>query len=459
MTWDNKVPTQEQDQRTYDNTSEARRSLIVSDDSNKINVQNPLPCDGDSVYTKDIDLENSDNGDFSGSVYDYFNSLHSVNSNSTTDNPKIIKIMFERTIYSHAIGFGCDDLTNGFGDNITIKLLGSGESVRFSKTFTQTDPNSFLAEFGPKAFNGVQIEFNTSDEVCLSNLTISKAFDVNATLHGTDPNGNIQQVLVSKDGYLSIEDNSDGLSISEGNITGKSFIHKFGNAPDFGEGDGEVDIWDGSNDADIAQMTYFYSSIADIDTISSSNSNDTTEIEIIGLNSNYEEITQTITLNGQNKVTLTTPLLRVFRMKNIGSVDLLGNIYIYPDTAITAGVPDDTSNVRAIINNSNNQTEMAIYTVPAGKTGYMRSFYATTAGASKDTNYIIKLKQRPFGQVFQLKHRSSLADNGTSNFNHKYYEPEVIPEKSDVVITAEMTATGATGGSVSAGFDIVLVDN
>ena len=57
-----------------------------------VGVQNPFPTDGDSIYVKDLDLTISDNGDFSGSVTDYFDSLISFNSNVTSDNPKIIKL-------------------------------------------------------------------------------------------------------------------------------------------------------------------------------------------------------------------------------------------------------------------------------------------------------------------------------------------------------------------------------
>ena len=74
-------------------------------------IQNPIPADGDSIYVKDLDLRYCDNGDFSGSVTDYFDSLKTVNTNTTSDNPKIIKLWFKRTVYSHAIGFGCDNLS------------------------------------------------------------------------------------------------------------------------------------------------------------------------------------------------------------------------------------------------------------------------------------------------------------------------------------------------------------
>ena len=42
-----------------------------------IDVQNPLPTDGDSVYEKDIWLDESSSINFSGSVTDLFNNLHS----------------------------------------------------------------------------------------------------------------------------------------------------------------------------------------------------------------------------------------------------------------------------------------------------------------------------------------------------------------------------------------------
>ena len=42
---------------------------------------------------------------------------------------------------------------------------------------------------------------------------------------------------------------------------------------------------------------------------------------------------------------------------------------------------------------------MALYTIPAGKTGYLTRGYASTAGANKSTNYIIKYFAREVGGV------------------------------------------------------------
>ncbi|MCP4365426.1 MAG: hypothetical protein GY800_09040 [Planctomycetes bacterium] len=436
-----------------------RKLQLMDEDQKDVGVQHPLSTNGDSVYVKDIDVDNSDNGGFSGEVTNYFDSLKSVNSDASTSNPKSIKLWFNRTLYSHGIGFGCDDLAKGFGASITIKLLGSGEAVRYTKTFTAADPNSFLAEFGPKVFNGCILEFNSAAEVCLSNITIAKSIETKASLHGVDPNGDVREVTVTEGGSLAIEDNSSGLSIAEGKVPGKTFIHKFGSAPQFDKNDGFVTVWDGAEEGEPYEaMVPTYSTTDDIDYIVAENNGDTQAIEIQGLDIDWNIVVQTKTLTGQTPVELDTYLIRVFRVKNIGSVDFAGHVFCYVSagTTVTGGVPQDGTKVRAVVHGDNNQTEMAMYTIPANKTGYMRDWYASTSGAKKDSSHVIKLFARPLGQVFQLKHKSSIVESGTSYIKHNYEEPEVFYEKTDIQI---QTNTDQDNASVSAGFDIVLVDN
>ena len=111
---------------------------------------------------------------------------------------------------------------------------------------------------------------------------------------------------------------------------------------------------------------------------------------------------------------------------------------------------------RAIISVTHNQTLMAIYTIPAGKTGYMRDWYVSAGGAKKTSLHEIHLEFRPFGGVFQTKHIAGIAIAGTSYFKHVYEVPEVLLEKTDVRMHAN---TDEDAASISAGFDIDLVDN
>jgi len=251
----------------------------------------------------------------------------------------------------------------------------------------------------------------------------------------------------------------DGLAISKGDVPGITYVHKFGNAPDFDTSDGVVTIWDGADDISVDQMEYVYSTTADIDSISSSELGDTQELKIQGLNALWELTTQTKTLQGQTKVTLDIPLIRVFRMKNNNSTDNAGHIYCYVDTTISVGVPTDSTKIRSVIEPGNNQTLMAIYTIPLGKTGYMRVWYGAIAGASKSSNYIVELRAREFGKVFQLKHLSALSDVGTSYIQHVYIDPEKFAAKVDIEMRVSLTAVGVSEASFSAGFDLVLVDD
>jgi len=282
---------------------------------------------------------------------------------------------------------------------------------------------------------------------------------VKSVLTGKDPDGHFHNVTATHDGDLMISDNSNGLAIAQGNVTGTSFIHKFGAAPDFDTGDGFVTVWDGAEDNEpYESMQYVYSTTADIDYLSAEDNGDTQEVEIQGLDSDYNLIVQTKTLTGQTPVALDTPLIRVFRMKNIGSSDFLDHVFCYVSagTTVTNGVPQDGAKVRAVVHNGNNQTEMAIFTIPAGQTGYMRDWYASTAGARRDSSHTIRVIARPFGQVFQLKHTGNIDVNGTSYVKHTYTEPEVFSAKTDIEIRMD---TSHNIAGVAAGFDIVLVDN
>jgi len=283
---------------------------------------------------------------------------------------------------------------------------------------------------------------------------------VKAVNTGKDPNGTYRNVNVTQDGYMAISDNSSGLAIAEGNVTGRSSVSKFGQAKDFDTGDGFVTVWDGAEDgAAWEQMLYQYSTTADIDSISSSDAGDNHDITIIGLDSNWDEVTQTVTLNGQTRVALTTSLIRVYRAYNGNSTEFSGNVIIYVNTALTAGVPTDTTKIRAVIDPIAQQTLMCVYSVPAGKTAYLTRGYASTAGGSKTSNYVIQFFVRNFGKVFRLQNVNSIGDTASSNIVLDYFVPLAIPEKSDLEVRVNATAVGVFGASVAAGFDLILVDD
>jgi|GEM_PF-827624 len=279
-----------------------------------------------------------------------------------------------------------------------------------------------------------------------------------AVLTAQQPNTNFINVGATPSGNLKVTDAENTLAIAKGDVVGASNVNKWGNAPDFDDGDGEVYIWDAAEDGTPwEQMVYTFSTGADIDSISSTSASDTQEVTIQGLDVNWEEVIQTVTLNGQTRVALTTPLIRCYRAYNSNSTELVGHVIIYENDTTTGGVPDDNTLIRAVIDPTNQQTEMAIYTIPAGKTGYLLGGYCSTAGAKRDTSYIINFKTRLFEKVFRTQQKVSINDSATSFLPFTYPIPQVLPEKTDIIVTAQMATS--TDGSVSAGFSIVLIDS
>jgi hypothetical protein len=140
-----------------------------------LSIQNPLP-NNNSIYDSDIDWENSDFTDWDGDPRLLFQSPFSESiTNNSIDNPKIIILAFKRTISASQIGFG----ENNGGDfsNLKISLLGSLEVERsvYNDQSNNIKKNSLNAKIGDELFNSIKIEFYTSDEVNLSNITIQKA--------------------------------------------------------------------------------------------------------------------------------------------------------------------------------------------------------------------------------------------------------------------------------------------
>ncbi len=244
------------------------------------------------------------------------------------------------------------------------------------------------------------------------------------------------------------------MEVAKGNISGSTVVHKFGAAPDIDSADGFVDIWDGGW-IDNALKTYTFSTTADIDRVSSSNTTDTFDVEVQGLDTNYDLTVQTITLTGQTPVALTTSLIRVFRMKNVSATAASGTIFCFVNVATTAGVPDTITNTRAVLTIGFEQTMMAIYTIPAGKTGYMTGRTAAI-NCKLSGRCVVQMLMRAFGGIFQVKGSGSVDSEGTSMMEVKMTVPAKIPEKTDILIRGDSSVNNA---SLSATFEIILVDD
>lgn len=238
------------------------------------------------------------------------------------------------------------------------------------------------------------------------------------------------------------------LQMARGLVQGHKTLFKFGNNPDC---NGSLEtIWSHSS-------LYVYPTAATAMKVSSTSAADNgtgsgaRTVLVGGLDADYNEVTETVTLTGQTPVLTTTVFIRVFRayVVTAGVNNTAAGIIYIGDGTVTAGVP---ATVYAEIPLGENQTLMAMWTVPAGYTFYM--YRGTFSAASNNTaQYVLgKFMVRPFGGVFRN------AADVTANSNVTPYDFEIplaVPEKAD--IEARIIALSGTNFYVTASFEGVYI--
>jgi len=124
-----------------------------------------------------------------------------------------------------------------------------------------------------------------------------------------------------------------------------------------------------------------YSTTNDVDSVSSSDATDTQTLTIEGhtidADNNLTFVVQQVILSGQTRVALTTPLARVNRVANVSSDDLAGDVYVYENGPITAGVPNDLTTAHASV---------------LGTLGQNQTFKAATSVSSSDYFILTRLQ-------------------------------------------------------------------
>lgn len=249
----------------------------------------------------------------------------------------------------------------------------------------------------------------------------------------------------------TIRDSQDSeFNIMIGRASGVSYVNKFGRNVAVAATD-EV-IWDGSSATWAAPTVSRTHQITSADPNDDVGDNGATAVTIYGLDANYALASEVVAMNGTANVGTGRTYTMIYRMV-VTAVGGTG----YNEGIITATADTDTT-VTAQINAGNNQTLMAIYMIPAGKTGYLTSYYSginkdATPGTAVSSN--IELWVKPFGEANQIKHVVSINTAGTSQYQHDFRWPLAIAAKSIVSIEADPSASE----DISAGFEIVLVDD
>ena len=238
------------------------------------------------------------------------------------------------------------------------------------------------------------------------------------------------------------------LLISAGEYEGISTVNKFGSNEDVSNGT-EESVWDGGGTYSFPATALITKLSQTVDQVAMRGGT----IEVQGLAAGYVLTVQTKALDAADTttaVTLDTPLLRVFRMKVLEDIVNTSEIRAH-NTAESVDY--------AIISIGNNQTLMAIYTVPAGVTAYMTNYYCDyVRSAARDPDsieYRLWVADRDNGYEFQIKHKKGIPKQA-SGFRQGFNPYFKINEKNDIMITAEPSGAAS---DVHAGFDLILIEN
>lgn len=169
---------------------------------------------------------------------------------------------------------------------------------------------------------------------------------------------------------------------------------------------------------------------------------------MIGLNASFLPQQEFVVLNGVGAVASAGSYSRMHLARSFGpgTSDTAGNISATAQTDAT---------VTWLILNGNNQTLMAIYTVPVNLTGYIVQWWSSMSKAVASAASHVHLRAGTLGPALRYSVQPrAINTTGSASLNYPYRVPKIVPGGSDIWVEANSNANDV---GVSAGFEIILV--
>ena len=225
------------------------------------------------------------------------------------------------------------------------------------------------------------------------------------------------------------------LQVARGQIPGHSAIHKFGAVPTMSVNTTGT-VWD-VNDTLYPWSAWSSAGILTVDRADAGDAAKT--ITIVGLDADYNEISENVTLTTATGNATTKTFIRVYRayMYN-GSATNVGNIDIKKGATVVARITADKG-----------QTLMGVYTVPAGYSAYLtQGVMSVKSGADATGDFFVRYG----GQTaFRIAHTFEVA---SAEYFYAFHVPFKLPEKSDIDVRVSVRSNNAR---VTAAFDMYLI--
>ena len=237
------------------------------------------------------------------------------------------------------------------------------------------------------------------------------------------------------------------LNIARGLVKGTTLLHKFGTAPNISV-DTTATIWDRTDElypwsALDTEQTLNVRVVEPNNESNTSTALDGIDVTIEGLDDDFVEQTETVTISGFSATTTNK-----FRRINRISLDA------EPATN-TKRVLIRTENNTVVgqINDTENSAHMAIYTVPAGKTLFLRQgTMSCQAGADGQGEFFVR--SNSVGEYFRDYHHFEVSGSG-GQYMYEFGVPQPIPEKSDLDVRIK---TRSNNGNFTAAYCGILIE-
>lgn len=239
------------------------------------------------------------------------------------------------------------------------------------------------------------------------------------------------------------------LQAARGQIAWHRIVHVWGFNPDIDTT--EETVWPDGGAAPVP-------GVATVMKVSSTSTDDAAAgtgartIVIQGLDSSHNEISETVTLNGQTAVNTTKLFLHInyIYVATVGSGGKNAGIIYVGDGVVTLGVP---ATIYGIVNTGFNASTTAFYTIPAGYTAYMYQGSISSGqsgGSTEVTGYLILRDPNNVSRVAAV----TALNNGQAVYDFP------LPIKIDEKNSVEARAIGAAPNNVvSANFQLLLIKN
>lgn len=168
------------------------------------------------------------------------------------------------------------------------------------------------------------------------------------------------------------------------------------------------------------------------------------DVTIVGINENYDEITEVVKTNGQTSVASKNTFLAINEVKV--SEALAGTLYVYYSSTTTAGVPDNLAKIQATVDVGDLQSYSAFYCVPRNKNLYLTSLRYSSTGSTTDHNVTLTIQKKLYGEAqYSDVDVFRYTDPGTSYIDNQIdfsTAPVLFPAKSKFKMTAVLGTTG-----------------